>query len=1036
MIINILYSTLFLINEEEDFLKKSIKLSSLIIRSYCRICPANPKSLILKHPTMKKSLPILGLIIISVLFYEVSQAQDHTQTISASNPAHSKLSKEADPNWINGAEKYLSESEYYFQQREGNIFAAINRKQKTGFSVEGNKLEVNPIRFNSAFPSWKTSLELTQISKEENAAKISCTSSSIETKEGYLKYTYPDFAVEYLNNEKGLRENFIINKKPTGDQRLQITLKVSGSLVPKLYANKSIEFIDPVSHKTMLEYDGLTVWDANKTPLTAYMQLEGDQLQLIVNDENAIYPITVDPLSHVPEWTASADAILPALLTNLALQVNAMLGYSVEGVGDVNGDGYDDVAIGAPGAINIIGPSTFISAGAVFVYFGSPTGLSATPDRILRATTPVASALFGFSIAGGNVTGDSKNDIVVGAPGDTYSTTASILAGTVTTNVTAGKVYVFRGEDLASVTTPTPLLSIFLDGTTYFSQGILGVLASNVTVNALYGFSVGVTDDMNGDGLGEVIVGAPGYAAVNLLSIRSGAAFVYYSTNLATNTPTQLTPPAAGLLGIADLGGLLFGFSVDGAGDYNKDGKPDVVVGAPAGVTVLTNLLGGSAYIYNGNGAGVNTTYGTQLTAGGSIIGSIANLFGYKVKGVKNASDISNGNVLVSAPNGNLLSNIIGGLKLSSGSMNVFVAKSSPAASETPTQSFGSPRSTSLLSILSGQNINVDALFGASMDNMLDINCDGIGDIIVGEPLSTGVGLVSANLVGGAAYLFTGNADGTYNTTPIWTVQNQVIADFGINAASLLGYSVAGAKYTNGVANPVRALIGAPGQALDFSSGIFNLTGTFSTLYNFTSTNDNLGKAYTYPVIGCTILPLVLSDFKTEVDDCNVFLDWSIASQASLDHIEIEQSNDGATYTLFRNFTTISIGDYSVNVPQQTTTAYYRLKLVNKDGSYSYSNTDVATLNCTPPNKLEVYPNPLKTGATTVLYNTSNTTEAGRATLTVIDIYGRKLLNESVTIIAGTNTVNVDCDQLPNGQYYIQLSGNGWKSDPLKFIKM
>jgi hypothetical protein len=985
---------------------------------------------------MKNFLPILGLTIISIFPYTVSLAQDNTQ-MTLGNPKHNTLPNKADANWINNAEQYLIESEYYFKQMPGNVFATANRKQKTGFSIKKNKLTVQQIQFNSSTntSSWNTSLELVQISKNENDTsdirKLQCKIPAITTKEKYLKYTYNDFSVEYINNEKGLRQNFIINNKLAGDQYLQVSLKISGTLAPKLYGNNNLEFIDTHSHKTMLSYDELSVWDANKTPLTASMQLNGNTLQLIVNDKKAVYPITIDPLSHTPEWTASAgDTLLPALLTNLTLKDNAMLGYSVEGVGDVNGDGYDDVAIGAPGAINIVGATTIVSAGAVFVYFGSPSGLSVTPDRILRATVPVTSALFGFSIAGGNVIGDSKNDIIVGAPGDVYSTAVSGLPDSA--NVSAGKVYIFRGEDLASITTPSAFLSIFVNGSTFFSNGVLGVLASNTNTNALFGFSVSATEDMNGDGLGEVLVGAPGYASPGLLLVRSGAAFIYYSSNLASNTPTQLNAPTAGLLSVADLGSLLFGFSVDGAGDYNKDGYPDIIVGAPAGVA-LTNLLGGSAYIYNGNGAGVNTTFGTQLTAGGSLLGGIANLFGYKVKGVINAAGSRNGNILISAPTGSVLSNLVGGLQLNTGSINVFVAKSSPGALQAPTQSFSSPRGTSLLSILSGQSLNVTALFGASMDNMLDVNCDGIGDIIVGEPLSTSVGLIGANVVGGAAYLFTGNPDGTYNPAPLWTVQNQVATDFGVNAASLLGYSVSGAKYTNGTSNPVRALIGAPGQLLDFSSGIFNLSGTFSTLYSFSSTNDNLGNAYTYPVVGCTVLPIVLIDFKSEVNDCNVLLTWSLASQGNLDHIEIEQSNDAATYTLYRTFTTVSAGNYSINVAQQDATDYYRLKLVNKDGSSSYSDVAVASINCAPQNKLEIYPNPLKTGNATVLYNT---TESGNATLTVIDLYGRKLISQPATIIAGSNNINVNLDQLPDGQYYVQISGNDWKSDALKIVKM
>lgn len=800
----------------------------------------------------------MKIFLLALLFFIGNQsiAQTSLQAKSLNNSIQSRkqnnLPDKAEANWLANAQNYLSESEYYFKKLPDNIFATINRAQRIGFFIDANKLTVKPIQLNSTSSKdqlWNSELELTQISKSSDVNRIPA-STSVETKQKYLKYNSDAYTIEYANDKKGLRQNFIINKKPFGEQHLKVSLKITGSLVPKLSDKNTLEFTNEQLHKTVLIYDNLTVWDANKVPLKAYMELKDKTtLQLIVEDQNATYPITVDPLSHAPEWTASADAVLPGLLNTFQLQVNALLGYSVEGVGDVNGDGFDDVAIGAPGAIDIIaGTLTIVQAGAVFVYFGSASGLSTTPDKILRATTPVTNALFGFSIAGGNITGDNKNDIVVGAPGESYTATVGGFPSTAT--ITAGKVYIFGGEDLAAAGNPSPLLSIFLDGPGFFTNGIGG----NVSVNALFGFAVGISEDLNGDGIGDVIIGSPGYAAAQPILVRSGAAFVYYSSNLVSNTPTQLTAPAAGLLGVANLDGLLFGFSVDGLGDYNKDGKPDIVVGAPAGVNILTNFLGGSAYIYNGNGAGINTSFGTQITAAvGPLLGTVANLFGYKVRGVRDASGVRNGNILVGAPAGNVFTGL-GGLLLKTGSLHVFLSTATPGANQIPGQSFSSPREGNLFSILNGQNLNVDALFGASIDNMLDVNCDGINDIIIGEPLSTGVGLIGANVVGGAAYVFLGKADGTYIVPPYWTLEYQTSLGFGINAASLLGYSVAGARHIRGPLQGVRALVGAPGQALDFSSGIFQLGNTFGTLYNFLAINDDLGKAFAFGFADCGIL--------------------------------------------------------------------------------------------------------------------------------------------------------------------------------------
>src|SRR5262249_26863412 len=148
---------------------------------------------------------------------------------------------------------------------------------------------------------------------------------------------------------------------------------------------------------------------------------------------------------------------------------------------------------------------------------------------------------------------------------------------------------------------------------------------------------------------------------------------------------------------------------------------------------------------------------------------------------------VRNGNVVIGAPAGAVLSNVVGGLQVKAGQMHVFRRKTgaftSPVSSD---QVIASPRSSSILSILAGQTINLSVLYASSIDNMLDVNCDGFGDLIVGEPLSSAVPLIGANVVGGAAYVYLGTATGLYQSTPNWTLTTTVSPLLGVNATSLI----------------------------------------------------------------------------------------------------------------------------------------------------------------------------------------------------------------------------------------------------------
>src|SRR5262249_19327079 len=158
----------------------------------------------------------------------------------------------------------------------------------------------------------------------------------------------------------------------------------------------------------------------------------------------------------------SGLSVTPAavLEANLA---SAQFGMSVASAGDVNGDGYADIIIGAPEATHGQG-----AEGQAYLYYGSAGGIQTTPAWVTQPDQ--GAAQYGYSVASaGDVNGDGYSDVVVGAPGEG----------------TGGKAFVYCGSATGLATTPS--------WTGDPSQAGAG-----------YGTSVSTAGDVNGDGFSDV----------------------------------------------------------------------------------------------------------------------------------------------------------------------------------------------------------------------------------------------------------------------------------------------------------------------------------------------------------------------------------------------------------------------------------------------------------------------------------------------------------------------------------------------------
>jgi len=433
----------------------------------------------------------------------------------------------------------------------------------------------------------------------------------------------------------------------------------------------------------------------------------------------------------------------------------------VAGVGDLNGDGVADIAIGSAGD-----DDKAVDAGRIFVTLssfaaGTTHGIADALPGSLIIDGVNAGDMAGSSIAGiADMNGDGMGELLIGAPGMARGAAAD-----------AGAAFVVWGDSLPGG----------VDLNDPFTGGGKGYAIKGQSAGDMAGTVVLSVGDMNGDGIADVLVGAPGQDAGGL---DAGAAYVVWGKT--TDSIVQLTNVAAGTGGFKIIGadgGDAIGSAMAVLGDQNGDGKAELLIGVRDDNTAGSNA--GAVYVVDGKATG------TAVDLSDVALG----IGGYKISGV--AQDDAGAAVAgIGDVNGDGLDDIL----------------------------IGAPRSDRAY-VVYGKNdhVNVDladvrggvggfqiiAEGVGDLDSMVvtggvDLNRDGIDDLVIGASLNSEGGSDA-----GAVYVvWGGGGTGTIDLSQI--AQGFGGAKIVGSAGSLLGTSVAigGDMNGDGVAD---LILGAPG---------------------------------------------------------------------------------------------------------------------------------------------------------------------------------------------------------------------------------
>lgn len=174
------------------------------------------------------------------------------------------------------------------------------------------------------------------------------------------------------------------------------------------------------------------------------------------------------------------------------------------------------------------------------------------------------------------------------------------------------------------------------------------------------------------------------------------------------------------------------------------------------------------------------------------------------------------------------------------------------------------------------------------------------------------------------------------------------------------------------------------------------------------------------------VLPLKLLEFTVREQDCNASLNWTTTNEVNMDRFDIEGSDNGNSYHKVGEVKSKNGGNtnfYTFKASQTVNSAFYRLKMISADSSFTYSEVAHLQTNCkTSVDFVKVYPNPVTDGYVYVSFATQIT---GAAKLVLTDAVGRQVKLKDINITTGNNTIKLELNQVPKGFYFVQIIAAG-----------